>query len=276
MASEATEGSGRGEPFFGSEFVSGSIAGACGVFFGHPLDTIKTRLQTTTSGHASSVQCAVDMTRREGFRSFYRGLSWPLLSKSVEQCLIFGLNEKAKRFVPLEGDALVVASGALAGLIGMVRETGLGLRRLNPTDVTLPLILPSKQGDPDSCLRSEGAASASAKGEGCRLPRTSALRSVQPQKVRSEGPVRGAPAQRRREPHLLRGALPHVRQSPRGGRGHRGRQRRGGSTDRWGHLGDGDLGVGVPLGRCHVEDAGSGGASEVPGGKPEGNGLARR
>ena len=59
------------------------------------------------------------MVKREGAGAFYRGLSWPLLSKSLEQALIFGLNSEARRRLPLSGEALVVASGALAGAATM-------------------------------------------------------------------------------------------------------------------------------------------------------------
>ena len=122
MGAEGREGKDerapRSSPGFGKEFVAGSVAGACGVFVGHPLDTIKTRLQTTST-YASPAQCARQTYASEGPRSFYRGLSWPLLSKSVEQCLIFGLNDLGLRYLPLQGDTLVVGSGALAGLVGM-------------------------------------------------------------------------------------------------------------------------------------------------------------
>lgn len=121
MGGIGEEGGERGtRAMFGKEFVAGSIAGASGVLAGHPLDTIKTRMQTQTSkGYLSSLHCFRDMCRREGMRSFYRGLSWPMLSKSIEQCLVFGLVEQSKKALPLEGDSLLVASGALAGLVGM-------------------------------------------------------------------------------------------------------------------------------------------------------------
>ena len=114
--------------WFGKEFVAGSIAGASGVVFGHPLDTIKTRLQVVGSGSSSSKPNQYTsttsamfkhMSRKEGFGSFFRGLSWPLLSKSIEQCLIFGLNEECRKRLPLEGEALIVAAGAVAGGLGM-------------------------------------------------------------------------------------------------------------------------------------------------------------
>ena len=107
-----------GKESFGKEFVAGSIAGGAGVFVGHPLDTVKTRLQTSTS-YASWTQCFGRIARKEGTRAFFRGLSWPFFSKAIEQCLIFGLNEKFRRILPLEGDSLVATSGALAGVVGM-------------------------------------------------------------------------------------------------------------------------------------------------------------
>ena len=83
------------------QFVAGSVAGCVGQCVGHPLDSIKVVMQTATSGvekvpnqqrALSAYQSAMEMYRSPyGLRSFFRGLSLPLMTKSVEQCVAFGI-----------------------------------------------------------------------------------------------------------------------------------------------------------------------------------------
>ncbi len=83
------------------QFIAGSVAGCVGQCVGHPLDSIKVVMQTATSGvrkssnekkALSAYQSAMEMYRSPyGLRSFFRGLSLPLMTKSVEQCVAFGI-----------------------------------------------------------------------------------------------------------------------------------------------------------------------------------------
>ena len=100
------------ESFSWRELAAGSVAGACGVFVGHPLDTVKTRAQTSSPASGSPWRLAGSMSSAEGARSFYRGLSGPMLSKSAEQALIFGLNQEFRRVLPLEGEDETESSSA--------------------------------------------------------------------------------------------------------------------------------------------------------------------
>lgn len=92
------------------QFLAGSVAGCTGQIVGHPLDTIKVRLQTGSGGgagvtssssggaNATSARQAASQLYAEGGRScraFFRGLSLPLLTKSLEQCLAFGVRGAA-------------------------------------------------------------------------------------------------------------------------------------------------------------------------------------
>ena len=85
-----------------ADFIAGTIAGCAGQIVGHPLDSIKTRLQsealltsTSSSGQrrqqSSAYRCARAMYSEGGIRSFFRGLSLPLLSKGFEQSVAFGI-----------------------------------------------------------------------------------------------------------------------------------------------------------------------------------------
>ena len=105
-------------------FIAGSIAGAFGQCVGHPLDSIKTRLQsesllgggTSTKTTTSAYRCAHNIYTEGGFRAFFRGLSLPLCSKSFEQCIAFGIQSAVDNCL----QTLDVKEGALrSGLSGM-------------------------------------------------------------------------------------------------------------------------------------------------------------
>ncbi|KAL7538037.1 hypothetical protein ACHAWF_005975 [Thalassiosira exigua] len=107
------------------DFVAGSIAGCAGQMVGHPLDSIKTRLQSealkiSPSGASSSAyRCALTIYQEGGFRAFFRGLSLPLCSKSFEQCIAFGIKSAAENALKdlniREGSLRTGLSGAVAG-----------------------------------------------------------------------------------------------------------------------------------------------------------------
>lgn len=61
-------------------FLSGGFGGICTVIAGHPLDTIKVRLQTMPSVGPNQVplysgtwDCAKKTVTKEGFRGLYKG-----------------------------------------------------------------------------------------------------------------------------------------------------------------------------------------------------------
>lgn len=84
-----------------SQYINGGIAGMFGILISHPLDTIKTHIQT---GNTLS-------TFKPTIRNFYRGLSVPLAGIFVEKAIVFGtynyVNTKTNN-IPL--------SGSIAGL----------------------------------------------------------------------------------------------------------------------------------------------------------------
>ena len=82
------------------QFLAGSFAGCVGQCVGHRLDSIKVVMQTATSSDTtrqqraalSAYQSAVEMYKSPyGLRSFFRGLSLPLMTKAVEQSVGFGI-----------------------------------------------------------------------------------------------------------------------------------------------------------------------------------------
>lgn len=69
--------------------LSGLIAGACGIFVGHPFDTIKIRLQVGDLTKKATVS-------NGGIRELYRGLIPPLCTAGLSQFMVFTIYEDAK------------------------------------------------------------------------------------------------------------------------------------------------------------------------------------
>lgn len=59
-------------------FISGGFGGASLVFVGHPFDTVKVRLQTS-SEYKGIADCVRKTVQRDGIRGLYRGMAAPLI-----------------------------------------------------------------------------------------------------------------------------------------------------------------------------------------------------
>ncbi|CAI5451139.1 unnamed protein product [Caenorhabditis angaria] len=85
------------------DFVAGMFGGAAGVLAGHPLDTVKVRLQTQNATQGTSPQyrgtwhCFSMIVKKEGFGGLYKGLSSPLASLSAINAIVFGVHGTACR-----------------------------------------------------------------------------------------------------------------------------------------------------------------------------------
>jgi hypothetical protein len=65
-------------------FVGGVFSGIAKLSVGHPFDTIKVRLQTSTSTQfAGPLDCLLKTVRNEGFLGVYKGASPPLVGWMV-------------------------------------------------------------------------------------------------------------------------------------------------------------------------------------------------
>jgi solute carrier family 25 carnitine/acylcarnitine transporter 20/29 len=81
------------EKFFDSvviqQFMAGSFAGLFGVVMSHPIDTIKTRIQ---SGVSQNIKSAIQM------RNFYSGIKSPLFGVPLEKSIVFGFYNLSKKY----------------------------------------------------------------------------------------------------------------------------------------------------------------------------------
>lgn len=76
------------------EFFAGSISGALGIMVGHPLDTVKVRLQAQ-SQYKGIRHCVAKTYSNEGLRGFFRGMSFPVLTNGLVNSVVFGAYSNA-------------------------------------------------------------------------------------------------------------------------------------------------------------------------------------
>ncbi|XP_063303524.1 solute carrier family 25 member 48 isoform X2 [Pelobates fuscus] len=71
---------------------------ASSVIVGHPLDTVKARLQVG-KGYGNTFNCIFTIYRNEHVAGFYKGMSFPLASISVYNSVVFGVFSNTQRFI---------------------------------------------------------------------------------------------------------------------------------------------------------------------------------
>mmetsp|Transcript_6226 Transcript_6226/g.8258 ORF Transcript_6226/g.8258 Transcript_6226/m.8258 type:complete len:293 (+) Transcript_6226:101-979(+) len=81
------------------ELLGGTIGGVMQAFIGHPLDVIKTRLQS--GGYGTTSECVKLTMKHEGVRGFYKGVSSPLVGSCILNAALFGINGTMRRLLSL-------------------------------------------------------------------------------------------------------------------------------------------------------------------------------
>jgi len=90
------------------KYISGGISGMCGILLSHPIDTIKTHIQT---GHKLN-------TFKPSFTNLYKGISAPLLGVGIEKAIVFG----TYNYMYSNTDNIPL-SGAISGLVASLVVT---------------------------------------------------------------------------------------------------------------------------------------------------------
>lgn len=105
-------------------YFAGLVAGVAGVLAGHPLDTVKVRLQTQTQnkeikeGYRGTIHCFSSIIRHEGVHGLFKGMSSPLASLTVINSIVFGVyGNTAKLFADQESITTHFLSGCTAGFV---------------------------------------------------------------------------------------------------------------------------------------------------------------
>ncbi|XP_053305015.1 solute carrier family 25 member 45 [Spea bombifrons] len=107
------------------EFIAGWISGALGLVIGHPIDTVKVRLQTQSRYHGI-LDCILKTYRKETIFGFFKGMSFPVVTVAVSNSLMFGSYSNALLYIsgtnykdwknPPENLHITVA-GCFAGIV---------------------------------------------------------------------------------------------------------------------------------------------------------------
>ncbi|XP_041079776.1 solute carrier family 25 member 48-like [Polyodon spathula] len=80
------------------DFVAGWIGGAASTVVGHPLDTVKTRLQAG-KGYKNTFHCILTVYKNENVSGFFKGLSFPLASITLYNSVVFGVYSNTQRLI---------------------------------------------------------------------------------------------------------------------------------------------------------------------------------
>ncbi|ORX85442.1 solute carrier family 25, member 20-like protein [Basidiobolus meristosporus CBS 931.73] len=100
------------------DFLAGSFGGMAQVLVGHPLDTVKTRLQIegASSRFKGPLDCLFQTVRHEGFLGLYKGMASPLVGISAVNALLFAAYSRLKLIqVSQPEQTLTIKQIALAG-----------------------------------------------------------------------------------------------------------------------------------------------------------------
>ncbi|KAJ3211122.1 hypothetical protein HK099_008094 [Clydaea vesicula] len=129
------------------DFASGIAGGSAGILAGHPLDTVKVRLQNSGE-YRGVVHCLSRIVKEEGFTGLYKGMASPLIGVALINSLLFGVYGSAIRvFSKDETGNPSLTAIACAGM------TSVKIRLQNQRDLThIPKGYPVYNG-PIDCIK---------------------------------------------------------------------------------------------------------------------------
>jgi len=81
------------------EFIAGTGTGVAQVFVAHPFDTIKVRLQASSSQYLGPIDCLKKTVTKEGFTALYKGMTMPMMGITFVNSIFFTTNGYCRRFL---------------------------------------------------------------------------------------------------------------------------------------------------------------------------------
>ena len=101
------------------DFIAGLISGSCACYVGHPLDTIKVRMQISNSKSSLS-QSFLRIIRNEGISGLFKGVLSPIASRAPIVAVLFSTNKISKsifsQYDELSEGKTEFISGCIAGV----------------------------------------------------------------------------------------------------------------------------------------------------------------
>lgn len=123
------------KPSATKDFIAGGIGGMCTVAAGHPLDTVKVRLQTMPKPKPGepplfkgALDCFMQTFRKEGFIGLYKGMAAPLagVAPMFAVCFLgYGVGKRLQQTNPDQelSYGQIFKAGAMAGVFTTVIMT---------------------------------------------------------------------------------------------------------------------------------------------------------
>ncbi|EFA86528.1 mitochondrial substrate carrier family protein [Heterostelium album PN500] len=78
--------------------IAGTVAGAACLFTGHPFDTIRVRLQTSSTP-VGIIECLKNTVQKEGAMALYKGVTSPLFGMMFETAVLFAGYGQMKKLI---------------------------------------------------------------------------------------------------------------------------------------------------------------------------------
>ena len=101
------------------DFVAGGVGGIMQLVTGHPLDTVKVKLQTGGGEYSGIVDVCKKTMKADGFVGFYKGVASPFIGFTALNAILFsayGVGGKIFRGNTPEGEELSYSKIFMAGM----------------------------------------------------------------------------------------------------------------------------------------------------------------
>lgn len=100
-----------------NDYLSGCAGGMAGTIVGHPLDTVKVRMQTANKcQYNGMLNCCAQIVKTEGVSGLFRGMTSPLVGMCFINAVVFGVEAQARSYFSRSDVSSYFASGCVAGL----------------------------------------------------------------------------------------------------------------------------------------------------------------
>ena len=106
---------------FAIDLAAGTISGVAQLLVGHPLDTVKVRMQTQYT--AGTLDAARRIISQGGPLALYRGMGPPLITIAAYNALLFSSMGVVNRLIRPDGGVMTSSEAALAGALSGIPVT---------------------------------------------------------------------------------------------------------------------------------------------------------